>query len=93
MDGFEMIDTTREHLISLKEAAERLGVTTKTIYCWSAPSSSPRLETVKLGRRTRVTSLEAIKRFARQEDAPPPAEIRRNSDYELAMRAINERHG
>jgi transposase len=66
--GAEMIDLKSETLLSLPEAAERLGVTLKTIYVW-ANRTDRRLETAKLGGK-RYTSLEAIQRFSVQNEEP-----------------------
>lgn len=56
-----------EKLISLKEAAELLGVTLKTIYVW-ANRGKHRLETARAGGRKIVTSVEACQRFLVQSE-------------------------
>ena len=91
--GKQVIDLTQERVVSINAAAERLGVSPKTVYVWAASTHEPRLETVKLGGK-RVTTLEAIQRFARQ-DEPTPALVGTTnpSDYERAMAGLRERHG
>ena len=87
-----MIDISKETVISLAEAARRLptrragrSVSTSCIYRWTvAGCRGVRLEWTQIG-ATRVTSLEALQRFAdalaalacREPIAPPPPAKRR----------------
>jgi len=63
-----MIDTQRETLLKMDEAAKHLKRTKKTVYEWARPvrpNGQPKpfwLETAKQNTR-RVTSVEAIQRF------------------------------
>lgn len=59
-----MIDTTREELIGVEEAARVMKVTVKCIYGWMCRSAR-KLESVKFGGK-RMTSREAIQRFGQQ---------------------------
>jgi hypothetical protein len=93
-----VIDLTREKLIDLEEAATICDVTTKTIRMWMARTIR-RLETVKLGGK-RMTSREALQRFAQQADEGSaavgvvlPHGSGPSSDYAAAVRGFEERHG
>lgn len=63
-----MIDTTREHMLTIKEAAAHFKKHRKTIYDWAQPfkaNNEPKqfwLETVIVG-ASLMTSLEACQRF------------------------------
>lgn len=59
-----MIDITRETIVSLSDAANRLSVTHKTIRKW-ASMPGRKLETAKVGGKV-ITSLEALQRFSDQ---------------------------
>jgi len=88
-----MIDVTCERVISLKDAAKRLGVTLKTVYLWSSSERQPRLETAKFGGK-RVTSLEALQRFSQQDDpALALAGAGINREREARREAQRRRHG
>ncbi len=70
---FTAMIAVTEKLISLKDAAELLGVTLKTIYVW-ANRPSHRLETARAGGRKIVTSVEACQRFLVQSESDQPNE-------------------
>jgi excisionase family DNA binding protein len=59
--GFEMSRMTEEKLLSIKEAAQRMRVSDRTIRNWI---DSGRLEAITLGGCTIRTSVEAIERMA-----------------------------
>jgi hypothetical protein len=89
-----MIDV-RETRLSLTEAAELMKVTVKTIYAWSDENASPRLETVKYGGK-RQTSVEALNRFAQQNDAGTLAPARmpvQPENYERTLQQLKALHG
>lgn len=90
-----MIDLTRETVLSVHQAAEKLGVTTKTVYLWAsdARGDKPRLETAKVGGK-RITTLEALQRFTQQEAGATPAYVPAiETDYEAAIRGLRDLHG
>lgn len=69
-----MIDITRETVVSLSDAARKLGVHIRTARQWAArqhTSKKPQLETAKAGGK-RITTLEAIQRFLTQETTEAP---------------------
>lgn len=83
-----MIDTTKETLLTMQEAADRCRVSLPTVYRWA---SSQGLETVKIG-GARRTTLEAIQRFSVSDQKPTECTVAATSAYQLAMQRINQ-HG
>lgn len=89
-----MINLSHEQVLTLGQAAQKLGVTRQTVYRWAAQLGH-RLETVKLGGK-RVTTNEAIQRFARHDREPQAAATVAafdGSGYATAMQNLKERHG
>jgi predicted DNA-binding transcriptional regulator AlpA len=77
-----------QRLLSVAEAAGVAGVTRKSVYKWAKATDRPRLETAMVGGK-RVTTLECIQRFLRQEEpSTPPATII-PTDYEAGMKLID----
>lgn len=97
-----MVNLKTEALLNLKQAAERCGVSVKTVRNWAERMTGPRLETAKLGGRV-VTTLEALQRFTVQRDTVvyqqrqvaeslrPP--LMSNAAHDDAMRRLREIHG
>jgi hypothetical protein len=88
-----VIDVTREKLIDLDAAAEICAVTVKTIRMWMGRQSR-QLETVKLGGK-RMTSREALQRFAQQDGEAGSAVVLPHGgpDPSDVARQMQERHG
>lgn len=64
-----MIELGVEHLLTVREAAARLGVHVKTVRRWISPGVlGVRLDVVRLGGTVR-TSREALQRFAADQEA------------------------
>src|SRR5690606_39237517 len=96
-----MIDITRETVISLSDAARKLGVHIRTAREWAAripTPAKPRLETAKAGGK-RITSLEAVQRFLRHDSAESPAPNQSHlnaaslAKHNEALARLKERHG
>ncbi len=84
-----MVDLmNNQRVLSVAQAAEVLQVTRKTIYCWAKTTDRPRLETAMAGGK-RVTTLECIQRFLRQEAPPTDAPAPIPTDYAAGMRLMN----
>jgi DNA-binding XRE family transcriptional regulator len=85
----EMVDIMHgQRLLSVAEAAAVVNVTRKTVYQWAKATGRPRLETALAGGK-RVTTLECIQRFLRQEEPSTPPETRIPTDYESAKQLMN----
>lgn len=94
-----MVNITTELLLDLKQAAQRCGVSVKTIRNWSSRATEPRLETAKLGGKV-VTTLEALQRFTVQKvsgehETRQSAAMARhtNATHEEAMQRLKAVHG
>jgi excisionase family DNA binding protein len=84
-----MVDITHgQRLLSVAEAAEVVSVTRKTIYKWAKTTCRPRLETAMAGGK-RVTTLECLQRFLRQEEPSTPPDSRIQTDYEAGLKLMN----
>lgn len=77
-----------QRLLSVAEAAAVVSVTRKTIYAWAKATDRPRLETALAGGK-RVTTLECLQRFLRQEEPSTPPETRIPTDYESGLRLMS----
>lgn len=96
-----MIDATREHLITLDNAAALLLVHRRTVYRWATVGvKGVMLDALPCGRNLR-TSSEAVSRFTAAlsglrdhspEDCRPVAP-RRSKSHEAAARELAEVHG
>lgn len=94
-----MIDFTRETVISLREAARRMGVTVQTVHNWAKSRTRGRtLETGKVG-GARRTTLEALHRFSDQSrggaavGAKKPRRPMGDGGHAEAMRIAREELG
>ena len=87
-----MVDLIRETPVDLKTVANRFNVTMKTVYAWMKGVHGRQLETVKVGGK-RVTSLEAIQRFSREDVAPRSVKATRQQDRVAATNRALKEHG
>jgi DNA-binding XRE family transcriptional regulator len=77
-----------QRLLSVADAAAVVSVTRKTIYQWAKATDRPRLETAMAGGK-RVTTLECLQRFLRQEEPSTPPATRIQADFDAAMKVID----
>lgn len=69
-------------LVSIDEAAERIGLCRRTVYQLIA---TDRIQAVKAGRSTRVI-FESLKQYAA---SLPPAKIKQSPKWRMGLNAIN----
>ena len=79
--------------MKLDAVAAWFGIHIRTVRKWCSASSTPRLETVKLGGLV-VTTKEALQRFGdHRQDSAAATNAGRNVEHDEALRNLQERHG